>query len=315
MNDCKFPIDVVYTWVEDTYKHRLKRSEYSKQLATHDGNGTNRYDSHDEIKYSIRSIYKYAPWVHTIFIVSDDDQRPAWLHPNSRSCSIPIIIIKHSQIIPLNHLPTFNSQAIEAHLHRIPGLSEHFIYFNDDMFLGNIVRPTDFFTSDGRPRYFMHGETQMVRHKYISMHSHAWVNNNQLLNHMFGVRKSRLYPTHQAVAMLKSSFEHAWSDQRVKPYLEQTSSSRFRAVDNLYFIGFLIYWNIHHGHAAKGENNGFYINYSDKLNFSFALLRIEHTKPRLFCINDNLVRKRILGNMYLRRFFESYFNWTTIAEV
>jgi len=307
-----FPIDVVYTWVEDTPEHRRKRAEFGR---TPPDNGTNRYASQDELKFSIRSIYKFAPWIHAIFVVCDDDQRPDWLHPDSHLCSIPVHIVPHSHIIPEAHLPTFNSQAIEAHLHRIPNLHEHFIYFNDDMFLGSTVTPLDFFAPNGRPRYYLHGQTQMVHRPLISMHAHAWVNNNQLLNYIFEPRRSRPYPAHQAVAMLRSSFEQAWAHPDVQPHLETTSASRFRNTNNVYLVGFLIYWNIHHRQAAKGTNKGHYLNYTDTLNFHYALLRIEHSHPKLFCINDNLVLRRRQGRIYLQRFFQRYFNWTTIAEI
>uniref|UniRef100_A0A6C0BQ62 Stealth protein CR2 conserved region 2 domain-containing protein n=1 Tax=viral metagenome TaxID=1070528 RepID=A0A6C0BQ62_9ZZZZ len=308
-------VDVVYTWVTDTLAHRQKRRTYLGTKKAPKDNGINRYSDHSELKYSIRSIYKFAPWVHAIYIVCDDDQRPAWLHRRSEECNIPIYVIKHSTIIPIDHLPTFNSQAIEAHLHRIPGLSEHFIYFNDDMFLGNACTTDDFFTSEGRPRYYLHGSTASRIVPNMSKHAYAWFNNNRLLDHLFGKRAKRPYPTHQAVAMLKSSFEAVWNHDVIRPHLERTSSSRFRETHNVYLIGFLVYWNIQHRLAGQGRHRGMYLNYSDALNYHYALLRIELSKPVLFCINDNLCLRRKIGEMHLARFFRRFFNWTTIAEL
>ena len=105
---------------------------------------SNRYRDSDELKYSLRSLVRYAPWIRNIYIVTDN-QIPKWLnveHPR-------IHMVSHSEIFPnKSHLPVFSSPAIETHLHRIPGLSKRFIYFNDDVFLGSNVRPDDFFALD-----------------------------------------------------------------------------------------------------------------------------------------------------------------------
>jgi len=94
-----------------------------------------RYYNMDELKYSLRSVHKYANWINNIYIVVDDAQVPIFLnldHPN-------IHIVKHSDIIDPKYLPLFNSAPIEANIHHIPGLSENFLYSNDDMFFGNYV--------------------------------------------------------------------------------------------------------------------------------------------------------------------------------
>uniref|UniRef100_T1K857 LNR domain-containing protein n=1 Tax=Tetranychus urticae TaxID=32264 RepID=T1K857_TETUR len=102
----------------------------------------NRFADNDELKYSIRSIEKFAPWIRNIYLVTNG-QIPNWInadHPQLR-------LISHEDIFPnKNDLPTFNSAAIEVHLHRIPGLSEKFIYFNDDIMLGKPVFLDDFYS-------------------------------------------------------------------------------------------------------------------------------------------------------------------------
>jgi hypothetical protein len=100
----------------------------------------NRYRDSGELRYSIRSLVKYAPWIRRIYLVTDN-QIPNWLNlENDR-----IKVVSHEEIFPnRSHLPVFSSPAIEAHLHRIPGLSNKFIYFNDDVFLGAPTSPEDF---------------------------------------------------------------------------------------------------------------------------------------------------------------------------
>ena len=91
------------------------------------------------MKYSLRSIEKYAKWIRNVHIVTNG-QIPQWLHISERTK-----IIRHHDIFENKTLlPTFNSNSIELQLHRIPGLSTKFIYFNDDILLTSKVDPSDF---------------------------------------------------------------------------------------------------------------------------------------------------------------------------
>lgn len=139
------PIDVVYTWVDSD--DPVWQAKFAAHVGGHTKNTSAselRYLSRDELRYSLRSILKFAPWVRNIFVVTDD-QRPEWLRETER-----VKIVSHRDIFPdPSVLPVFNSHAIESCLHRIPGLAERFIYFNDDVFLGRKVSPNDFFGKDG----------------------------------------------------------------------------------------------------------------------------------------------------------------------
>jgi len=157
----KYPkkIDAVYTWVEfdDSLKKDLEEENapYMKDdVNCRDSKGNltvcihlkaNYYDN-NELLFSLRSLDLYAPWFHKIYIVVRDGQRPKWLADNPR-----VTLVNHSTIIPPQYLPTFNSMAIESFLHKIPGLSEYFVYFNDDMIILNPVQKTHFFNMWGIP--------------------------------------------------------------------------------------------------------------------------------------------------------------------
>jgi len=107
-----------------------------------DSSSSNRYRDSNELKYSIRSLVKNAPWINHIYIVTDD-QVPSWLKLISNGRKISIV--PHAAIFPnKTHLPVFSSPAIEAHLHNIPNLSPLFLYLNDDVLLGSPVVPGDF---------------------------------------------------------------------------------------------------------------------------------------------------------------------------
>lgn len=116
-----------------------------------DEESASRFQDNEELRFSLRSVWKFAPWIRKIFIVTNG-QIPAWLnvqHPR-------IHLIPHETIFAnSSHLPTFSSPAIEANLHRIPGLSEHFLYLNDDVMFGRAITPADFYTQgNGQRIYF-----------------------------------------------------------------------------------------------------------------------------------------------------------------
>jgi Stealth protein CR2, conserved region 2/Stealth protein CR1, conserved region 1 len=152
----KDAIDVVIAWVNgDDPKHRAKRKRY---LADPGGGGQpervarqdRRFSDNDEIRYCLRSIHNYAPWVRTIWLVTDDQVPPAIDRERAEQGNIRIV--DHREIYRGYEqlLPTFNSYAIETMLWRIQGLADRFLYFNDDMMLVGPVEPRDFFSDDGK---------------------------------------------------------------------------------------------------------------------------------------------------------------------
>ncbi|MDE6645588.1 MAG: Stealth CR1 domain-containing protein [Muribaculaceae bacterium] len=148
MKDNDLKIDLVYTWVNgNDPEWRKKHDKFTgapDRGADVDCKG--RYADNDELKYSLRSVEKYAPWIRKIFIVTDN-QIPEWLNTDDPK----IKIVDHKEILPPEALPCFNAQVFEHYLHKIPDLSEHFIYSNDDMFLNREVTPDTFFAPDGMP--------------------------------------------------------------------------------------------------------------------------------------------------------------------
>lgn len=160
------PIDAVYTWVNGSdpiwrsdrdfwyqrsiqeYDTPARNTQKSQSNGSDDEDGAsadNHFRDNDELRYSIRSLDKYAPWIRHIYIVTNG-QVPSWLDTDSPR----ITIVKHSEIFQnSSHLPVFSSSAIESNLERIPGLSDTFLYFNDDVFLAAPVWPDDFITPSG----------------------------------------------------------------------------------------------------------------------------------------------------------------------
>lgn len=154
------PIDVVISWVNgnDTV-HKQKREQYMSKptSAREDIDAPTRFNSVGEIYYCVASIIKFASFVRQIFIVTDN-QNPnldTFISSNFPKNRIPIKIIDHKIIFKSveDNLPTFNSISIESCLYRIPGLSENFVYFNDDFFLMRPINPSDWFRNNKAVAY------------------------------------------------------------------------------------------------------------------------------------------------------------------
>ncbi|GBN29536.1 N-acetylglucosamine-1-phosphotransferase subunits alpha/beta [Araneus ventricosus] len=110
--------------------------------ADHEDISASRFTDNEELRYSLRSLEKHAPWVRHVYIITNG-QIPYWLNLDNPF----VTIVTHEEIFPnKSHLPTFSSPAIECHLHRIPNLSKKFIYLNDDVMFGKDVWPEDFYT-------------------------------------------------------------------------------------------------------------------------------------------------------------------------
>lgn len=148
-NKKEFPIDIVYTWVNGSDFNWLSKRhllESKKRVRVVRSTEKSRYLDIGELKYNLRGIEKYIPWYNKVYIVTDN-QVPSWINLNHPK----LAFVNHTTIIPTKNLPTYNSNNIEFHLSRIPGLSEHFIYLNDDVFIGKPCNPSDFFTNEGKP--------------------------------------------------------------------------------------------------------------------------------------------------------------------
>lgn len=120
------------------------------QLKQDEDISASRFEDNEELRYSLRSIEKHAPWVRHVFIVTNG-QIPSWLNLDNPR----VTVVAHQEIfLNTSHLPTFSSPAIESHIHRIPGLSQKFIYMNDDVMFGTHVWPDDFYShSKGQKVY------------------------------------------------------------------------------------------------------------------------------------------------------------------
>lgn len=152
-NFTPFPIDAVITWVDGhDPKHMKKRNAALKlqKITTQEGIDPTRVNQCNEITYCVHSIFKFAPWIRKIFIVTNDQVPPIINELRGTEHEKRVIIVDQNLLFEgfEKYLPTFNSLTIESVLWRIHDLSEHFIYFNDDFFLIKPVLPQDFFQNN-----------------------------------------------------------------------------------------------------------------------------------------------------------------------
>ena len=142
-------MDIVITWVDGSDEAWLaERKKYETKDLSIDAVGDRRFRDWGFLKYWFRGIEQNAPFAKNIYFVTYG-HIPDWLNTNHHQ----IRIVKHSDFIPKEYLPTYNSVAIELNFHRIPGIGKRFIYFNDDMFLVKPATLEDYIAKDGHIKY------------------------------------------------------------------------------------------------------------------------------------------------------------------
>lgn len=305
----QYPIDVVYTWVDGSDKHWQEdlgafiAHQGLDRFLMHDSLSKKRFRDHDELKYSLRSLEAHAPWVHHIYIVTAD-QIPSWIQEHPK-----ITFISHKQIFTeAADLPSFNSMAIEANLHRIPGLSEHYIYFNDDVFLGQDVYPSDFFTMDDKVCVFFSRHSfqdQTPKLNEIGFKA-ACKNTFNLLNSVYG-KKDRLTHGHTPFPAKKSlvnKIEEFYPD-----IFAAVSSHHFRSIhDYTITNGLIPFIALENKWASGFFENGLVVHVARDLEKDRRALRfIQNTHPKFFCIQDGGENETPEMILQIRSFFEESF--------
>ena len=257
-------IDVVIPWVDGADPEWIARKkEYAKEALKADDR-TTRYRDWEELVYIFRGIEKNMPWVRKVFLITEGHV-PSWLN---RECQ-KLVHLKHSDYIPGKYLPTFSSHPIELNLHRIAELAEHFIYFNDDMFVLQPLKEELFFRN-GEPVYpaILHAATSDDRSDvmpYVYLNNHLVINRHfrkeemlkerskwfstrnglrAIIENIFNSRYPQIigfYNSHLPTPMRKSTLKEVW--EKEGDLLEEVSSHRFRSKEDVSQYLFR-YWNL-----------------------------------------------------------------------
>ncbi|MFT3888586.1 MAG: stealth family protein [Arachnia sp.] len=308
VDDVVFPIDVVYTWVDGSdprwLEKRARAEAEAKGLEFHpEATIASRFADHEELRYSLRSLEYFAPWVNKIYLVTDD-QVPAWLdtdHPK-------IQLVDHREIFadPAN-LPTFNSNAIISSLHRIEGLSEHYLFMNDDFFLGRWVTPDRFFTPFGHARVSPANNRRPFGPARVEEGPHFNLSRNirELLRERFGITVSRAIK-HTPYPQLRSVHQRM-EDEFARQY-EETTSHRFRHHDDIVADQLFHYYAQITGSAVRASLAYDYFNIKEKPEGRRLERLLAARNKDVFCLNDAPVDGvEPLSDAEIARFLDAYF--------
>lgn len=277
------PIDIVYTWVDGSDPAWV---EAFKTTAAAAGRSVDevaldpaRYRTRDELRYSLRSVWAYCGWVRKIWIVTAG-QVPDWLVDDDR-----VTVVDHTEILPADALPTFNSHAIESALHHIDGLAEHFIYFNDDMAIGRPVRPELFFTPNGLARVFQSdARVEGVEDDNTLAVDTGAIRGRELLAERFG-RVVTAKPLHAPYPLRRSTMQRM--ETEFADIVGRTAHSRFRSPTDLSIAAsFAQHYGLATADSVLGEISEEYVHVeSGRLQWHLDRIRLSGAYDT-FCINE-----------------------------
>ena len=281
-------IDAVYTWVDGGwpgYDALLRRHASSD----HDRNPNRYRDNLSLLRYSLRSLERFAPWIRHVVLVTCRPQVPPWLDTSA------VRVVHHDQFMPAGVLPTFNSFAIVSALHRIPGLTPRFVYIEDDRLLLAPVGAGDFFEEGtGRTRVVLEPSRAIdpghARNPRLSPWNRALAHSNALLNSRYG-RKRRRTVGHVPIGIDVDRWQtmiDRWPEA-----FAQTLASRFRDTGNVAPEHLYPHFLLEEGEAieVRGARARLRAAYHPLNNLPLFqrldLARISWQRPAFLCLNDN----------------------------
>ncbi|MGO9230531.1 MAG: stealth family protein [Bryobacteraceae bacterium] len=313
-------VDAVYTWVDGSDPAFQAAFRRHADASSGEG-GAGRYRDNGELRFSLRSLLRFAPWVRRVHILTNG-QVPAWLdrsHPR-------IHLVTHAEVFPQPEcLPTFNSNAIEMCLHRIPGLSRRFLYFNDDVFLGESVQASDFFPEDGRQMLFVQNTPLPGDRERGSAHDRACAYTQSVLNRLWGEPVApRLLPAHLPQAYDRDVLFRL--ETLLEDEFRRTRSHRIRSADDL-SLAVLYAYTLTESAAERGRHELWKLPAGSR-QYCFVMIEnkplwtlrmyldILRKRPQFLCINDDMgdVPAHHPLLLSLRAFLRAYFPWRAPVE-
>ena len=300
-------IDFVIPWVDGS-DPAWRKEKYRYMAIDEPDAGAERYRDMGILKYWFRAVEAYAPWVNQIHFVTWG-HLPEWLNTECPK----LHVVNHRDYIPKEYLPTFSSRPIELNLHRISGLSEHFVYFNDDMFLNGPVNP-DFFFRKGKLCDFLRcypvgfaDTTDVYAHTTINSivkvnYFHSYIklflrNPSKIINMKYGFVASMdnlmklgnihhyvgLKDHHLPNAYCKKTFQNVWG--AMPELMDRVSQNRFRTPFDVN-QSICRYWQLASGqfYPVSPSSRGKYLSIS--YPFDYVEATLNDPKIKMVCIND-----------------------------
>ena len=299
-------MDFVIPWVDGN------DLEWQKEKCKYSASGQGdfcpaRFRDWEILRYWFRGVEKFAPWVDKIHFITCGHV-PEWLNLNHPK----LHFVKHEDYIPSKYLPTFNSHTIEHNIHRIPGLSEQFVYFNDDMHIVAPVKESDFFVR-GRPCdeanmvYKLPSFFSLVQsvdfhsiwavnrhfHKFAEIRKHPGTFFNVkygLYDNLYALytMATPVFPGffnhHTAQSFLKSTFEAVWNAE--ESTLDKTCLDKFRDYSHINQYVYR-YWQFAEGkiHPVSFEGKRKRIEICDE-SIEEIKKTLAQSKVKILCLND-----------------------------
>jgi hypothetical protein len=315
--DITFDIDMVFSWVDgNDPEFRARRAAAMANHVFGEGDDADaRIRQVDELKYALRSVHAFAPWVRRIFIATDSPV-PQWLAPHPK---ITIVRAEEHFTDPAV-LPVYNSHAVETQLHHIPGLAEHFLYSNDDMFFGRPLSPAMFFSPGGVTKFIEAG-TRIglgANHPERSGYENAARVNRQLLWERFGKIITR-HLEHTAAPLRKSVLFEL--EREFAAEFARTQASRFRSSTDISVTNSLYhYYALMTGRAVQNEAaKVLYVDTTLRSGLAKLPKLLKKRKFDFFCLNDGSFpevsaeeRAQAVGE-FLERYFPVPAPWERAA--
>ena len=288
---CK-KIDFVIPWVDgnDPVWQQEKANYSGKPAPTQDARDI-RFRDWGLLRFWFRGVEKYAPWVNKVYFITCG-HLPDWLntaHPKLQC-------VKHSDYMPAEYLPTFSSHPIELNMHRIEGLSEHFVYFNDDFYLLNPTKPEDFFVnglpcdclveSAITPRI---GEFSSILCKNVGVINDHFTKKDIYKQYAkvcklgYGKLLIRTMTMHICQSFRKSTFDEVWAAEH--DTIDWTCKNRFRDLNDVSQY-LMRYWALCKGEFYPAHPIGSYLNLSEDISKICRTIVEPPAKLRVLTLND-----------------------------
>lgn len=286
IDEVDFDVDAVYTWVDGrdpAWLDRFQRARAEAEgVAYHpEAQAEHRFVSRDELRYSMRSLQMYAPWIRHIYLVTDR-QRPDWLADDQDR----VTVVDHRDIFTdPGVLPVFNSNAIISQLHHIDGLSEHYLYLNDDVFFGHDMRPEDFWFGSGLTKVFPSRGLRPFGPPAAADPPHVNISKNIRANLQREFGRTLLHSVRHMVAPQVRSVNQE-IEQRFADVVRATAAHRFRHHEDVALDQLFHYYARMTARAVPTMLDYEYVNVGAR-SMAYRLRRLLAARDRaVFCLND-----------------------------
>ena len=310
-----FPVDAVIAWVDDgdpEWRQRFEgyRAQTSGQGTPASALNSSRFRNRDELRYCLRALRMYAPFLRRIFVVSDG-QVPGWFDVDHDG---PVRFVSHQDIFDQDTTyPVFSSRPIELNLHRIEGLAEHFIYLNDDFFPCGPMDVQDFFHPNGLACFFESPRRLDARPASASDRASVTAHKNaaRAFEQRFGVSLTRK-PMHAPIPARRSECEALQQD--FPEAVRVTKQQRFRSWKDVSWTQMLPLYMLYRGAAVRGTLESRYVDAADP-SVRERLAELDALpEVRNLCINDTDELPDEAAEAFLRQWLAERFALTAPWE-